>query len=316
MMDAFFIATPSYNAADTILETIRSVLRQKVECPIVYHIQDGASTDGTQDILRKVAAELLSEPELYGNITFSWVSEPDGGMYDAIAKAFASMRIPPEAFMGWINADDVLTPGCLSLLQDAARRFPWICWCGGQPCSIGAHGLTTSRPPMYWPNRELFRSGLCDGIHFPCVQQEGMFWRQSLFEASGGLNVHLRLAGDWDLWRRMAEHAPFVELPRPTGIFRSRPGQLSEDTGQYRGEIASILSKKARQGHLRIVFRRISTLCFSRIREDTEGTLFWEEDRPALKLKHKIRIFCASRGWYWIMDLYRVFLKMLRWMNT
>ena len=64
-----------------------------------YIIIDGASTDGSVDLIRKRQSEIDY-----------WRSEPDNGMYDALAKGFAMCR---GDIIGWLNADDKLMPWAL-----------------------------------------------------------------------------------------------------------------------------------------------------------------------------------------------------------
>lgn len=68
------VITVAFNCAETLEETIRSVVNQTYD-NVEYIIIDGASRDGSIDIIRR-----------YENSVDYWVSEPDGGIYDAMNK--------------------------------------------------------------------------------------------------------------------------------------------------------------------------------------------------------------------------------------
>ncbi len=71
------VVTVCYNAASLIEETIKSVADQTYP-DVEYIVIDGASKDGTVDIIQKYADK----------ITY-WVSEKDKGIYDAMNKGIA-----------------------------------------------------------------------------------------------------------------------------------------------------------------------------------------------------------------------------------
>jgi glycosyltransferase involved in cell wall biosynthesis len=79
------VVTVVRNGEKTLEETILSVINQTYS-NIEYIIVDGASTDGTLDIVRK-----------YEDRIDYWISEPDNGIYDAMNKGI-------DLAMGeWIN---------------------------------------------------------------------------------------------------------------------------------------------------------------------------------------------------------------------
>ena len=85
------IITVSYNSGRTIEATIRSVLAQD-DVDIEYIIIDGGSKDNTLDIVEK-----------YKNRISHVVSEPDGGIYDAMNKG---VRLASGELVGILNSDD------------------------------------------------------------------------------------------------------------------------------------------------------------------------------------------------------------------
>ena len=74
------------------------------------------------------------------------------------------------------------------------------------------------------------------------IQQEGTFWRSTLWKKAGGLDANFRLAGDFDLWRRFAKQSELVVVDTILGCFRFRTGQLSTNLARYQAEIDASLS--------------------------------------------------------------------------
>jgi hypothetical protein len=102
------VITPSFNQAEFIEETIRSVLLQGYPT-LEYIVVDGGSTDGTVKILQRY------EPWL------RWISERDAGQADAINKG---LRLASGDVLSYLNSDDLYLPGGIT----AIARF-----LGGHP---------------------------------------------------------------------------------------------------------------------------------------------------------------------------------------
>ena len=90
------IITSCYNRVSTIRGAIESVLAQDY-ADIEYIIVDGASTDGSVDVIR----DAVKGHE--DGVKF--VSEPDHGMYEAISKG---IRMATGDYVGLVHSDGFL----------------------------------------------------------------------------------------------------------------------------------------------------------------------------------------------------------------
>lgn len=88
------VITVVFNGEPNLEETIQSVINQTYD-NVEYIIIDGGSTDGTVDIIRKYD----------GQIDY-WVSERDGGIYDAMNKGW--LLATCDAFILFINNGDLV----------------------------------------------------------------------------------------------------------------------------------------------------------------------------------------------------------------
>ncbi len=93
--------TVTYNAADVLQRTLDSVLAQDYP-DIVHLIIDGASTDGTQEMVN----DYIERSNESGNgHRIQLMSEPDKGIYDAMNKALRSLD---GDYVCFLNAGDFL----------------------------------------------------------------------------------------------------------------------------------------------------------------------------------------------------------------
>src|SRR6266852_1517286 len=104
------MVTPSYNHGRYLSATIDGILAQNYP-GLHYHVQDGASLDGTIDILKS-----------HGN-SLSWCSEPDSGQSQAINRGFADTD---GDIMAYLNSDDTLLPGTLAYVANYFLARPHV----------------------------------------------------------------------------------------------------------------------------------------------------------------------------------------------
>lgn len=96
------IITVVLNGEKFIEETIQSVIDQAYD-NVEYIIIDGGSTDGTLDFIKK-----------YEDMIDYWISEKDGGIYDAMNKGI-SLSLGEK--IGIINSGDWYNPNAFENLQ-------------------------------------------------------------------------------------------------------------------------------------------------------------------------------------------------------
>lgn len=174
------IVTPSFNQAQFLEETIRSVLLQGYP-NLEYIIIDGGSTDGSIEILRKYEADLTY-----------WVSEPDRGQSHAINKGF--QRTTGE-IMTWLNSDDYYHSKTLWTVAEKLKdqRMTLLI---GSSCQINEENsevVDDCRKPSW-------EEMVYDGRTIP---QPSVFWTRDLWEEAGPLDESLYFVMDYALWLKM-----------------------------------------------------------------------------------------------------------------
>ncbi|QQE12451.1 glycosyltransferase [Planctomycetota bacterium] len=182
------VITPSYNQADFLERTIKSVLDQNYP-NLQYGIVDGGSTDGSAAIIHKYQDKL----------DFS-IIESDRGQVDAINKG---LRIANGDILCYLNSDDTLLPGTLFAVANYFIENSDCEWLIGNCVEIDAEDKPLRRlksTPVNSLSHAIIRE------HRLEVPQPAIFWRKELTDKYGLFNESYNFAFDYDLWCRFLSY--------------------------------------------------------------------------------------------------------------
>ncbi|MBD5322489.1 MAG: glycosyltransferase [Bacteroides sp.] len=184
------VVTVCYNAVNEIEKTIQSVINQTYP-DMEYIIMDGGSTDGTVDIIRK-----------YADRIDYWVSERDGGIYEAMTKGIEHAT---GDYINFMNAGDTFFDNRVLEEVFAGRHY--------------------EEDVIYGSNLNRYKGGYKSFHPSPIDVMPGSmpFCHQSTFTKTSVLREH-----PFDrTFRRVADYIFFRNLYENGGTFRRVPRYIS-----------------------------------------------------------------------------------------
>jgi len=191
------IVTPSYNQAQYLEQTIQSVLEQDYP-RIEYFIVDGASTDGSVEIIKQYVGESEGTPP----VVDWWVSEKDSGQGDAINKGLKRAK---GDIIAWLNSDDTYMAGAISTVVKVFEENPEVVMVFGDMLAVDELGQTIN----VMKYKQLT---LQDLLCFQIIGQPSVFFRREVLEKTGGLDTSFHFLLDHHLWIRIAQNGKILHV--------------------------------------------------------------------------------------------------------
>lgn len=174
------IVTINRNNADGLEKTMLSVASQTSK-DFEYIVVDGASTDGSVEVIKKLEAEFGER--------LKWVSEPDSGIYNAMNKG---MRMASGEYFQILNSADCLASEdvierMLSALEKAGN--PSILYGNMIKCFPDGH----NKVDKSFAGAEITMLGMYTGT----LNHDPAYIRRDMFEKYGYYDESLKIVSDW-----------------------------------------------------------------------------------------------------------------------
>ena len=166
------IITPTFNAATTIAHCLESVAQQTYR-PIEHWIIDGQSTDATLSVVKEFAQK-------HNHVHY--LCEPDQGVYDAMNKG---IDLAEGNWLYFLGGDD-------SFYTDHVLT------------EIFGQGFHLEQDVLYGDVFSTRFGGVYDGpfdevkIFQQNICHQALFFRKSIFRATGLFNLRYQIYADWD----------------------------------------------------------------------------------------------------------------------
>ena len=176
------IITITYNSAQTVEQTIQSVLNQSYK-NVEYIIIDGGSTDATLSIIEK-----------YKNNISKLISEKDNGLYDALNKGLA---LATGDIVGILHSDDFYTNN--NVLQLYADTFTKTNADAAYSDLYYVDKINTNKITRKWKSGNYTPNSFLFGWMPP---HPTFFVKLDAYKKYGNFNLHIGTAADYELMLR------------------------------------------------------------------------------------------------------------------
>jgi glycosyltransferase involved in cell wall biosynthesis len=193
-----------------------SILRQNCSDYEII-VQDGGSTDGTYEIIKKYAKK-------YPKI-FRIESKDDGGQTNAINIGFGKAK---GEIVTYINADDVYKADAFALVVRQYQKQPEVLWFAGQGTVINDKGREIAKLATRYKNLLLSLNSKFFLLATNYLTQPSVFLTKETYQKYGpfqGMNNGVVM--EYGLWLKLSKVSMPVVIKKSLSAFRISEGNIS-----------------------------------------------------------------------------------------
>jgi glycosyltransferase involved in cell wall biosynthesis len=222
------IIIPAFNAAKTIVETLKSTQTQDFQDFEVIVVDDG-STDATVEVVRREFPDVRV------------IQQENAG--PAAARNHGAAEAQGE-WLAFLDADDIWLPWRLSLQLKLAEQHPEaVMWCAktldmdeDEPSPPNVADISYSEIPL-----QTFT------IRNPVATTTVLLKRET-FLVVEAFDTQFRGPEDYDLWMRVVAQGKAFQIDFPLSRYRYVPGSLSLDDRKFLNQVLAVIDKAFSEG--------------------------------------------------------------------
>lgn len=240
------VLLPVYNGAETIAESIESLLQQTVSRLRVLVVDDGS-----KDATAKILADLSRRDPRVVVIT-----QPNGGIVEALNHGLSHVIAP---FVARQDADDISFPDRIQRQLEAFEADPGLVAISGSCIHIDTAGRETGTRYTV-PDTDAADDRSIPAIE-PYLLHPFLMVRSEAFAAAKGYRYVFH-SEDTDLYWRLREIGRLKNFPAVLGKMRLHAGSISNASLQngrimaVQSQLAAISARRRAEGHEDLAFPR------------------------------------------------------------
>lgn len=201
------IITSVYNCKDTIRDAIDSVLSQTYK-DIEYIIIDGASSDGTIEIIK----EYKDKIDIFS-------SKPDNGIYDGLNRGIS---LASGDIIGFLHADDMYDNN--DVIKEIVTVFKNNQADAVYGDLVYVYKENINKIIRHWVSGKFSLSKLKNGWMPP---HPTFYTKRELYEKFGGFDQSFKIAADYDFMLKVLTSQEYKIMYIPKVLYRMRVGGMS-----------------------------------------------------------------------------------------